>query len=117
MLNILNTFPDDIIEININSKNISGSLDFSKFTKLQKLNCSYNQITSLNNLPQSLITLNCSNNQITSLNNLPCSLIRLCCYCNKITSLDNLPESLQELYCSNKQITNYHKIKVLHICL
>ncbi len=50
MNNILDQFTDDVTEININSKKIVGILDFSRFTKLTKLDCSYNEITSLYNL-------------------------------------------------------------------
>ena len=69
-MNILDQFTDDVIEINISYKKIIGILDFKRFTKLTKLNCSLNEITSLDNLPNSLIELHCSKNKITSLNNL-----------------------------------------------
>ncbi len=69
-MNILDQFSDDVTEINISYKNIEGSLDFTRFTKLIKLNCINNKITSLNNLPNSLIELYCIDNQITSLDNL-----------------------------------------------
>ncbi len=79
MNNILDQFADDVTEINICTMKIKGSLDFSRFTKLTKLNCSYNKITSLNNLSNSLIELNCDNNEIKSLDNI--------CFCNKINYL------------------------------
>ena len=41
------------------------------------MDCSYNEIKSLNNLPNSLEILNCSNNNIKSLINLPKSLIEI----------------------------------------
>ncbi len=65
-MNILNQFADDVTEIDIFRKNIKGTLDFKRFTKLKKLNCYSNEITSLNNLPNSLIELNCCNNKITN---------------------------------------------------
>ena len=55
-MNILDEFTDDIIEIDISNKNIEGILDFTRFTKLY---CQYNKITSLNNLPNSVIDLKC----------------------------------------------------------
>ena len=73
-MSILDNFNNDVIEINISNKNINESLDFSKFTKLQTLDCSYNKIIQLNNLPNSLQTLYCINNQIVALDNLPNSL-------------------------------------------
>ena len=69
-MNILDQFADIVTEIYISHKQIGGSLDFKRFTKLTKLNCCYNKITSLDNLPNSLIELNCYYNEITSLNNL-----------------------------------------------
>jgi len=49
-MNILDEFTDDIIEIDISNKNIEGILDFTRFTKLTKLYCQYNKISSLDNL-------------------------------------------------------------------
>jgi len=63
-MNILDEFADDVTQININSKKIVGILDFripfslekvsvpkgTRFTKLTELDCSYNEITSLDNL-------------------------------------------------------------------
>jgi Leucine-rich repeat (LRR) protein len=103
--NILDEFADGVTEINISNKNIKGTLDFTRFSKLIKLNCDDNLITSLYNLPNSLIELCCSYNQITSLDNLPTSLIKLYCYRNNITNLDNLPNSLKILDCCNNKIT------------
>ncbi len=54
-MNILNEFADDVTEIDISNKNIKGPLNFTRFTKLTKLYCQYNKISSLDNLPNSLI--------------------------------------------------------------
>ncbi len=107
--NILDQFADDVTEINIKNKSIKGILDFTRFTKLTELDCSYNEITSLYNLPNSLIKLNCSFNDITSLDNLPNSLIELYCDNNKITNLDNLPNSLTKLDC-DITVNNYNEL-------
>ncbi len=90
MNNILDQFADDVTEINICNKKIIGILDFKRFTKLIELYCYNNEITSLNNLPNSLKKLYCQYNKITSLDNLPNLLIELNCSNNQITSLDNL---------------------------
>lgn len=42
------------IEIYISRKEIIGKCDFNRFTTLKKINCSHNQITELNNLPNCL---------------------------------------------------------------
>ncbi len=108
-MDILDEFADDVTEININSKKIEGILDFSRFTKLINLNCDSNNISNLDNLPNSLIKLNCRFNKITNLDNLPNSLTKLDCSYNKITSLNNLPNSLIELFCDNT-IKDYDKL-------
>ncbi len=101
-MDILNQFADDVTEIDISKKNIEGQLDFTRFTKLVKLNCNSNEITSLNNLPNSLIELDCRFNEITSLNNLSNSLIGLYCNVNNIKSLDNLVPKGTEAFSSKK---------------
>ena len=80
--------------------------DIDKYTNLKELNCSGNEITSLDNLPPNLEVLKCSSNKFTSLNNLPPNLEILNCSDNKITSLDNLPSKLEVLYCYNNKITS-----------
>ena len=95
----------DIREINICNKNLSILPDLSRFTCLQKLDCSNNQLRRLDNLPSFLQVLNCSYNQITQLDNLPPSLQILYCYNNQLTRLDNFPSSLQVLNCSSNQLT------------
>ncbi len=98
-MDILDTFPDDVIEIDISHKNINESLDFSRFTKLQYLKCSNNKINVFNHLPCSLLKLICIHCQIDNLNILKDScpnLIELDCRCNQIKSLDNLPRTLSD---------------------
>ena len=58
-------------------------------TKLQRLDCDYNNLTSLNvSSKTSLDTLYCRGNKLTSLNVQGCSaMTRLNCYNNKLTSL------------------------------
>ena len=76
-INLLNNYPFDIIKLDLSSKQINGILNLDKFCNLTELNCSYNQITNLDNLPNSLTELNCWGNKITNLDNLPKSLIML----------------------------------------
>ncbi len=58
LMDVLNNFSDEVLEIDISNKDIIGHLDFSRFTKLKQINCGYNKIISLDNLPNSLIELN-----------------------------------------------------------
>jgi hypothetical protein len=103
-IQIINQYSNNITELNISAKKINGILDLSKFTKLNRLKCSYNRITLIFGLSKKLIELNCSDNMIIKLNNLPENLIKLNCSNNKISNLDNLPLGLLELDCAINQI-------------
>jgi hypothetical protein len=51
----LNSLDENITELNLSFKNLTIFPDLSRFTKLIKLICSWNQFTSLpDNLPNSL---------------------------------------------------------------
>ena len=76
-INLLNNYPFDIIKLDLSYKQINGILNLDKFCNLTELNCYRNQITNLDNLPNSLIKLYCNGNKITNLNNLPNSLTEL----------------------------------------
>ena len=64
----LNSLSSDVTEIDIKWKNLSILPDLSRFTCLQKLDCSHNQLIRLGNLPSSLIELYCYYNRITPFN-------------------------------------------------
>jgi uncharacterized repeat protein (TIGR01451 family) len=96
------------------------------FTALQYLDCSYNQLDTLTQLPDSLKTLICSTNRIayidafppalqllrcdrnmlTSLPALPASIISFDCRENQLSLLPALPPSLPELVCSGNLLTS-----------
>ncbi len=84
---------------------------------LKILNLSYNNLTSLPELPDSLEELFCDNNQLTSLPKLPKSLKKIICTYNQLTSLPELPDSLKELYCEGNQLpyTNLDEYISWHI--
>ena len=73
---------------------------------LIRLDCSFNELTSLPYLPNSLMELYCSNNQLTLLLNLPNSLEKLDCSNNQLKLIPNLPNSLTKLFCTNNQLTS-----------
>ncbi len=107
-IKLLQKYLSNATELDFSRQNIynkiEGILDLSKFASLQKLNCSYNRITELINLPNGLISLNCSFNMIIELKNLPVTLKELDCNSNSIKNLDNLPDSLEKLNCSHNHI-------------
>lgn len=74
------------------------------FTDLSFLICNSNQLTSLPELPQNLISIECNQNQLTSLPELPQSLNYLYCWGNQLTSLPEIPQNLLGLYCSQNQL-------------
>ena len=91
----------------ISGKSISNLQGIGYFSKLEWLDCSYNNLTSLYNIPSTIQTLNCSNNKITSFNYLQdCSSLKsLNCSNNQISSLNNLPTSIESLDCSSNKFT------------
>ena len=65
----------EITKLNLNQKNLTGTLDLSDFPNLEKLSCGNNYLTALNLVNcLKLKEIYCSNNQLTSidfLNQLP----------------------------------------------
>ena len=75
------------------------------FYNLEVLDCGHNNITTIDELPDTLIELNCESNQITDLSNLSKYKIdRLRCSYNKLTSLP--PLTLSILDCSHNNLTD-----------
>lgn len=86
-----------------------GSLEgIEYFSKLDKLECDNNNLTTLDLSKNELLTyLQCDKNQLTSLNlSANTKLNTLRCRNNKLGSLDISQNDLQFLYCSNNQLTS-----------
>ena len=92
-----------ITKLNLLGEELDVLPDLSMSINLVILDCSNNNITSLDNLPSNIKELYCYNN-ITSLDNLPITLKILNCSNNKITILNNLPSSLENLYCDGNPL-------------
>lgn len=95
---------EKIKEIDCSSKNISDLSGIESFPNLEKLDCSMNELTSLNvrnNLK--LKHLCCSGNQIKELNiSMLSNLEELLCSVNQLENLDvSHNRNLKILYCSN----------------
>ena len=82
---ILESYDFDIKILSISKKGIEGILDLSRFTCLIELDCSFNKIISVENLPHTLKILICNYNLIEKLDNLSDSLNILYCFQNKLT--------------------------------
>jgi len=102
----LHSLPEDIETIDIQFRDLTFIPSLERFTKLKKLYCANNRLTSLPPLNESIVTLHCYNNQLTSLPPLNENVKELCCSENKLTSLPPLNEKLEELYCANNQLTS-----------
>ncbi|MCW5908764.1 MAG: T9SS type A sorting domain-containing protein [Chitinophagales bacterium] len=91
--------------INCSNKNIHDLTGIQYFDNLTGLNCEYNQLTGMPELPDGLIYLYCQHNQLTGLPTLPIGLTYLICYSNQLTALPGLPDSLLELNCHTNQLS------------
>ena len=102
------TIRGEVTELNCSSNQLT-SLDLSKNTTLTGLQCQGNQLTSLNvSSCTALTNLYCDENQLTSLNVSDCtSLTTLWCYSNQLTSLDlSKNTALTKLLCNSNQLTS-----------
>ena len=118
---------DNITSIDCSSSEIISIDGIQYFENLTYLNCSYNQITQLPDLPSNLNYLNtshcvnlsliesfphslefidCSYNQINNLPDLPSNLKQLYCAFNSLNTLPNLPYNLTHIDCSFNNLTS-----------
>ena len=96
-----------VTSLNLNYKNINSLLGIEDFTALEYLDCSMNQITSLDVSQNTLLdSLDCRGNQITSLDvSQNTDLIALYCHSNQLTNLDiSHNTNLIALYCHNNPL-------------
>ena len=63
-IEMLNKYDKTTKILDISNKEIIGILCVNDFKNLEELNCSFNKITEIHNLPYALKYLNCSNNKI-----------------------------------------------------
>ena len=98
----LNSLPHDVEKINLSRLGLTELPDLSRFYNLKGINCSYNMLTELPELPL-LTYLDCSVNKLTVLPELPL-LTLLDCSNNQLTLLPELP-LLTDLYCYNNKLS------------
>ena len=129
LLNILENSPKSIEVLEI-TEELHGDIDFEilkdfEIGNLKNIILNKGEITSIIGLPKGLIKLECPNNLLTTLENLPTSLIFLNISKNylekidisslkvleilnisnnKLTVIENLPESLKELDLDNNEL-------------
>ncbi len=98
-----------VTEIDCSSKQISSLDGLQYFDNLESLNCSYNMLTELLNIPSKLTYLNtsyCVN--LDTIGSLPNSLAHFDCSYNQISELPNLPINLDKLICAVNKIQEIH---------
>jgi len=98
----------DLSYLNVSGRGISSLAGVERLTQLEHLNCSNNQMASIDlSANTALKTLDCSNNQLTSLNvNANPALETLYCVDNRLTSLSvSNNTQLRELDIVNNEIS------------
>jgi uncharacterized repeat protein (TIGR01451 family) len=98
-----------VISLYLNNSSIVDITGIQSFTNLQKLDCTYNHLTSVNLQGlTSLHTLNCSENQIANLNIQGLIILqKVICHNNRLTSLNAQGlTNLQELDCHTNQLSS-----------
>ena len=97
------------ITLNVGWKSIADLTGIEHFIALKTLRCDYNELTSSLDVSKNtaLTSLECSGNQLTSLNVSGCTaLTELNCSWNQLTSLDvSKNTALWNLHCDNNQLT------------
>ena len=91
------------------AKGLTGNLNLSDFKALEKLNCSWNKLSSLDVTGCTALTyLYCTDNQLSSLDVTNCTtLTHLYCDSNQLNSLDVTScTTLTHLYCSYNQLSS-----------
>ena len=99
---------NDIVHINCAYNSLSSLPELPN--SLQELYCRHNNLSNLPELPRLLKYLYCGNNSLSNLPKLPDSLIRLNCEVNNLSSLPKLPDSLIDLYCNNNNISSFPEL-------
>jgi hypothetical protein len=92
--------------------NLKGSLK-----EVKNLECCYNEITTLENMPCVKNTFDCSKNKLTNLKGISQEIIKLNANDNQLTEFTELSTSLNEISCSNNPLTTLSELNGSHIKL
>ena len=87
-------------------KSFEEILKLDNYNDINYIDCAYNKLSNLPELPNSLVELHCNNNKFSILPELPNSLIHLNCEYNNLSSLPELPNSLKGLKCFDNDLSN-----------
>ena len=104
-----------VSSMDVSGKNIANLQGIGYFYDLTDLNCSSNQLTSLDLSENTALTvLSCYSNKLTSLDlSKNTALTVLSCYSNKLTSLDLTKNTaLKTVYCQNNELSTLNIAKL-----
>ncbi len=104
--NNLTSYAQIETSLEVSYSQISSLAGIEGFTNLQTLECQYNSLDSLPDLPASLKLLYCDYNQLSFLPALPDSLTHLYCEDNQLSSLPALSANLTYMRCGYNQLTS-----------
>ena len=99
---------NDIVHINCAYNSLSSLPELPN--SLQELYCRHNNLSNLPELPNSLQELDCTHNNLNSLPKLPKLLEKLSYGFNKISSLSELPNSLIYFVCGYNNISTFPQL-------
>jgi Leucine-rich repeat (LRR) protein len=96
-----------IFEIDLSNRGLTILPDLTIYPNLKKLNCSFNQLISLNGIPDWVEEIDCSSNRLSQLPEvLPSQLRKFNCFLNSISELPSkLPNGLIYLNCMSNWLT------------
>ena len=100
---------EDVTKLDISVKYSFILPCLKNYTQLIELDCTYNYIHKLPELPETLRYLNCGMNHLVLLPKLP-NLITLMCGSNHIKRLPKLPDTLKKLYCYSNQLNTLPRL-------
>ena len=103
------TEAEEVISLDVEKRGILNMAGIEAFVNLDTLDCSINQLTSLDvSSCSALKKLRCYDDQLTSLDVSGCTALEyLRCEGNQLTSLDvSSCSALKELWCSHNQLTS-----------
>lgn len=88
-----------VVELDLSNRGLTVLPDLTIYPNLKRLNCSFNQLTSLYGIPDWLEEIDCSSNRLYELK-LPSRLRKFNCFLNSISVLPSeLPVGLVYLNC------------------
>jgi uncharacterized repeat protein (TIGR01451 family) len=104
-LNTSDTLVTSLTLMDVSNDTIYDLTGVEYFTSLQYLNCSFNRLTFLPIVSNTIQTLDVSFNEIDSLLQLPTSLKSFYCGQNSIDTLPSFPSFIETIDCHNNYLT------------